>query len=164
VALNVWKLVGPPPASTVATPFPLPAVIAAVAVGGLALVVCLQGRPSNAGWMIAATVIAYGTQELSKLWAGGRGSPFVAAFVLGAVAHLHRRWSGRSVATMIIPGLLQLAPGFLGTEVSMRLLQHRAGTASFFDVMLVALQLGSGLLIADLLFGRRRPVERLAAP
>ncbi len=163
VALNIWKLVGPLPPPTVAAPFPFPAILAAVAVGGLALVVCLQGRPSNAGWMIAAAVIAYGAQELSKIWVGGRGSPFVAAFVLGAAAHLHRRWSGRSLATMIVPGLLQLAPGFLGTEASMRLLRHGAGTATFFDVMLVALQLGTGLLIADLLFRRRRLVERMPA-
>ena len=165
VALNLWKIVGPLPSYVEATPLPHWMVLVAVAVGGVALVVCLQGRPTNVGWMIAAVVIAYGTQELTKLWVGGRGSPFIAAFVLGAAAHLHRRWSGRSMATMIVPGLLQLAPGFVGTQASMVLLRHGTGggEATFFDVMLVALQLGTGLLIADLLFRRRAPERGRAA-
>ncbi len=166
-ALNSWRVVGPFPsdAPIAATPLSHAVVLAVVAVGGLALVVCLQGRPTNAGWVVAAVVIAYGSQELTKIWFGPRGSPFIAAFVLGAAAHLHRRWSGRSMATMIVPGLLQLAPGFLGTEASFKLLRHgaTASDATFFDVMLVALQLGTGLLIAELLFRRRAPERARAA-
>ena len=164
-ALNLWKLAGPLPSYVASTPLPHAAVVALVAIGGLALVVCLQGRPTNVGWMVAAVVIAYGAQELTKLPFGPHGSPFIAAFVLGAVAHLHRRWSGRSMATMIVPGLLQLAPGFLGTEASFKLLRHGAGAgdATFFDVMLVALQLGTGLLLAELLFRRRAPERARAA-
>ncbi len=165
VAVNAWKLVAPLPVYVPATPLPHAIVLAAVALGGLALVVCLQGRPTNAGWMVAAVVIAYGAQELTKIWFGAHGSPFIAAFVLGAAAHLHRRWSGRSVATMVVPGLLQLAPGFMGTKASFKLLQHGAAAsdATFFDVMLVALQLGTGLLIAELLFRRRAPERARAA-
>jgi uncharacterized membrane protein YjjP (DUF1212 family) len=159
-AVSLAKIIGPWPAQVTATALPMPVTLLAVAAGGLALVACLQGRPRDIPWMVLAAVLAYGVQEATKLLVGGRGSPFVAAFVIGAVAYLHARLPGNFRATIIVPGLLQLAPGFLGTQAVFQLLQGGSATddASFFDVLMVALQLGTGLLVAGLVF--QKPVER----
>jgi uncharacterized membrane protein YjjP (DUF1212 family) len=133
-------------------------VLACVAVGGLALVVCLEGRPRDVGWIVAAAVIAYGAQELSRIPLGDRGAPIVVAFVLGLAAYLYARRPGRVPFTMLVPGLLQLAPGFLGTNATFKMLTVGARTsssASYFDVILLALQLGIGILAASLVFKHR---------
>lgn len=54
--------------------------------------------------------------------------------------------------------MLQLAPGFLGTTTTFRLMTagEHPTEASFFDVIVLAVQLGIGILAAGLLFGRRR--------
>jgi uncharacterized membrane protein YjjB (DUF3815 family) len=110
--------------------------------------------------VVAAAVLAYGAQEVTKRIFGAHGAPMLAAFVLGTAAYLHASTTGRSVPVMMVPGLLQLAPGFLGTESVLRLLRpgesQQAEEDSFFRVVVVALQLALGLLVAGLLFRRRR--------
>ena len=153
-ALNLAKLIAPWPAHVTAVALPMPVTLLAVAAGGLALVACLQGRPRDIPWIVFAAVLAYGTQEATKLLVGGRGSPFLAAFVVGAVACLQARLPGHFIATVMVPGLLQLAPGFLGTEAAFHLLQGGTGPGdtNFFDVLMVGLQLTTGLLVASLVF------------
>jgi uncharacterized membrane protein YjjB (DUF3815 family) len=79
--------------------------------------------------------------------------------VLGAAGALHARLPGRVAGTVVIPGLLQLAPGFLGAEAVLNLLGQHARDETFFDVLLTALQLITGLLVADVIFSPRRSEE-----
>jgi uncharacterized membrane protein YjjB (DUF3815 family) len=144
-----------------ATPLPWPVLLAVVALGGVALIACLQGPPRDALAIVAAVLVAYVAQELTKRVVGERGAPIVSAFVLGAVAYLHAHATGRSVPVMLVPGLLQLAPGFLGTKAVLHLLGRAESTSAadetFFRVLQVAVQLVTGLLLASLLFNRRPP-------
>jgi uncharacterized membrane protein YjjB (DUF3815 family) len=75
-------------------------------------------------------------------------------------AYLHARATGRATPIMIVPGLLQLAPGFLGTKATLHLLRPQGSIATdtegFLQVFVIAFQLGLGLLLADLLFRRQR--------
>jgi uncharacterized membrane protein YjjB (DUF3815 family) len=59
---------------------------------------------------------------------------------------------------VIVPGLLQLAPGFLGTQATFKMLTigGTTGDASFFGVIVLAAQLGIGILVAGCLLRRRR--------
>jgi uncharacterized membrane protein YjjP (DUF1212 family) len=147
------------PASAAATPLPHPAALAIVAVGGFSLVFCLQAPWRDALAMVAAALVAFGAQELTKQVVGEQGAPVVAALILGAVAYLHARVTGRAAPIMLVPGLLQLAPGFMGTRATLHLLRPHASTGGtvdgFLQVLVVAVQLGIGLLIADLLFRRQ---------
>lgn len=158
-AVNVTRFAADVPRVT-ATPLPFPAVLALVALGGLALVACLQGPRRDAGAIVAAAVLAYAAQEVTKRIVGEHGAPMLSAFVLGTAAYLHAHATGRSLPVMMVPGLLQLAPGFLGTEAVLRLIgrepSSQAEELSFFRVMIIAVQLGTGLLIAGLLFRTRR--------
>jgi uncharacterized membrane protein YjjP (DUF1212 family) len=153
------------PASVAATPLPPLIKLVAVAVGGVALVFCLQAPPRDAGSVVVGALVAYGAQELTK-WVLGdeHGAPVASAFVLGAVSYLHARATGRAAPLMLVPGLLQLAPGFMGTKAILHLLQPNASIVrdvdGFAQVVFVAVQLGLGVLIADLLL---RPRRRLSA-
>jgi uncharacterized membrane protein YjjB (DUF3815 family) len=110
------------------------------------------------GWVLLAVVLAYGTQELTRLVVGDPGSPFTAAAVVGAAGQLYQRWSGRTPVLFVVPGLFQLTPGFLGTRtILQRLLEPVSKPAeNFADVLVVALQLVIGLFVGALLF-RTRP-------
>jgi uncharacterized membrane protein YjjP (DUF1212 family) len=147
------------PASVASTPLPHLVTLAIVAVGGFSLIFCLQAPWRDALAMVAAAVVAFGAQELTKAVVGEHGAPVLAALVLGAVAYLHARVTGRAAPIMVVPGLLQLAPGFMGTKATLHLLEPHASMVSntdgFMQVFVVAIQLGLGLLIADLLFRRQ---------
>ncbi len=70
--------------------------------------------------------------------------------------------------TTVSVGRLQLAPGFLGTRVILHLLRpHESAVGAadgFLQIFVIALQLGIGLLVADLLFRRRRTPAEGAKP
>jgi uncharacterized membrane protein YjjP (DUF1212 family) len=153
------------PASVTARPLSHLTALALVGAGGVALIFCLQGPPRDGVAITAAVLLAYGTQELTRCLLGEDGAPMLSAFVLSAVAYLHARLTRRSFPVMIVPGLLQLAPGFLGTRIILHLLRphdtESSAADSFLQVFVIALQLGIGLLIGDLLF---RPRHEAALP
>jgi uncharacterized membrane protein YjjP (DUF1212 family) len=158
-ATKLWTLAAPLPPLVTSTPFPWPVALALVTLGGAALTVVLQGRARDLPWIAGAALIAYGTHQLTILLFGGHGSLFLAALVLGIAAGLQARLPGHVPGTMLIPGLLQLAPGFAGIEDILSVLgrgHHAATPGPFFNVFLNALQLVTGLLVAELLLGLPR--------
>jgi uncharacterized membrane protein YjjP (DUF1212 family) len=158
-AMKLYLLFGPIPASVTAVPLATPIMMTLVAMGGVALTVCLQGRWADTPWLVAGVLTAFGSHELTKLIFPPDGSPFLAAFLLGAVAIAQYRLGGRLPAIVIIPGFLQIAPGFLGTESVLALLRpgSHPGTDTFFHVVLLALQLVTGLLVAEGVFSWSGP-------
>ncbi|MBX3157743.1 MAG: threonine/serine exporter family protein [Deltaproteobacteria bacterium] len=157
-AIKLWMLLAPLPPPTHVAPLPAPEVLAILVAGGLALVLCLQARPSDAPWIVFGVLVAYGAQALTKRVFGPDGAPLIAAFVLGAAGYAHARVVRDGLpATVIVPGLLQISTGFLGTQAVFGLLRGEAGGhATFFQVFLVAFQLVGGLLLASVLFADRR--------
>jgi uncharacterized membrane protein YjjP (DUF1212 family) len=160
VAIKLYGLLGPFPATAVPAALPKLIQLGLVAMGGLALTVCLQGRRHDAPWMVAGVLVAFGSHELSKLIFPPDGSAFLATFILTSVAIIQYRLGGRIPAVLIIPGFLQIAPGFLGSQSVLQLLRpggHAGTSDTFFNVMLLALQLVIGMLVAEALFGWRGP-------
>ncbi|RKH86125.1 hypothetical protein D7Y13_42280, partial [Corallococcus praedator] len=104
----------------------------------------------------------YATQAAAKAVLGDRGSPLVSAFVLGVAGLLYGRGKDRMPMTVIMPGLLQLAPGFVGTQALVALLGAggAGANARLFDVLLVALQLVLGLVFATVVVPPRFSVDR----
>ncbi|MCE9673385.1 threonine/serine exporter family protein [Myxococcus stipitatus] len=150
---TVWALLGHLPAATRATKLPEPVLVLVIAVGGLALSFCMSARRRDTPWIVGAVLLAWGVQELTKSVMGDKGSPLVSAFVLGVAGQLYGRLPDRQSATLIYPGLLQLAPGFVGTRVMLSLM-GAPGTdapARASEVFLVALQLVMGLVFAFML-------------
>ena len=83
-------------------------------------------------------------------------SAFVSALIIGLVAQLYARWPRHFPATILVPGFLQLAVGFLGPDATMGLPDPRRSTTD-------ALQLVAGIAVAELLAGPSwlRRAERL---
>jgi uncharacterized membrane protein YjjP (DUF1212 family) len=166
-AFNAGKMFGLEPPHITATKLPDLVVLAFIAMGGLALVVCVEGRPEDIPWIVLSTVIAFGAEALTRMVFGPSGAPLLASFVLGSAAYLYARLPGKVAITMILPGLRQITPGFLGTRATFELLTagKSTSTASFFDVILLALQLAIGITVAGLVFMRRsRRARRPASP
>nr|WP_242588332.1 threonine/serine exporter family protein [Corallococcus macrosporus] len=158
---TLWGFVWPLPPHVDAHALPPLLVLFLVAVGGVALSVCMAGRPRDVGWIVAGVVLAYETQAVAKALLGDRGSPLLAAFVLGVVGLLYGRGRDRMPMTVIMPGMLQLAPGFIGTEAVVALLGGGgANDARLFNVLLVALQLVLGLVFATVVVPPRFSRER----
>jgi uncharacterized membrane protein YjjB (DUF3815 family) len=157
-ASGAWTLIMAPPRLVTPHALPTPIVLAVVTLGGLALVACLRARWHDAPIIMAASLLAYGTQELTKLALVDRGAPLLTALVIGVAGQLYARRRGRTASMVIVPGLLQVAPGFIGTEAVLHLL-YDPGTSnqSFSRVLLVTLQLVTGLVVAGVLV---RPKSR----
>src|SRR5688500_14687325 len=139
-AVSVWQLVGDLPDPRGASALPTGVVLALVAVGGASLTLCLQARWRDLPWVAGAVVFAYGIQVLVQLGIPEQGSGLISAFALGLVAELQAKLHGTLPAMLIVPGLLQLAPGFLGTKIVLSLLHDApgAGGGGYFGVLLVS--------------------------
>ncbi|MFY2563928.1 threonine/serine ThrE exporter family protein [Corallococcus terminator] len=150
---TLWELFAPLPIQTHANALPHAVVLVIIAVGGLALTVCMSARRRDTPWIVGAVLLAWGVQELTKGVFGDRGSPLISAFVLGVAGQLYSRLPERLPSTLIMPGLLQLAPGFIGTRAILALLgvPGQGDDARVFELLLVALQLVMGLLFAFML-------------
>ncbi|MCY1035021.1 threonine/serine exporter family protein [Corallococcus sp. BB11-1] len=161
---TLWSFAWPLPTHFVVQALPPLVTLALVGVGGVALSVCMSGRPRDVGWIVGGVLLAYATQALAKAVLGDRGSPLVSAFVLGVAGLLYGRGKDRMPMTIIMPGLLQLAPGFVGTQAIVALLGagSAGANARLFDVLLVALQLVLGLVFASVVVPPRFPVNREA--
>lgn len=164
-AVRLCQVLGLPPPSRPLQPMPAAAVLALVAFGAVPLLLYLKVQLRDLGWVMAAVLLTYTTQELTKLVVGEPGSPFTAAFVLGVAGQLYHRLTGNIAALFIVPGMLQLTPGFLGTRtILQRLLDpNTSSTATFTDVMFVALQIVTGLFAAGILARKRTQGAGVAA-
>lgn len=162
-ALKLWTFAVERPHTVITPSLPQALVFPILIVGALALVVCLQIRVQDTGWVVGGVLVAYGAEAFSKHLLGESGAPFLSAFLLGLAANLQGRRPHHFGATVMVPGLLQLAPGFLGVETLVHLVQGQAGgDQTTFNVMLVALQLVTGLLLANVLL-RKSPLEPVAS-
>jgi len=163
VASTLWRFLGPLPTYSDAHTLSPPVTFLLLTVGGVALAICMAGRPRDLLGIVGGVLLAYGTQAGMKAVLGEQGSPMVAAFVLGVAGLLYGRGRQRMPMTVIMPGLLQLAPGFIGTKAIIALLgmgRPGADDARLFNVLLVALQLVLGLVFATLVVPPRPPVDR----
>jgi uncharacterized membrane protein YjjB (DUF3815 family) len=154
--VKFWMLFRGNLSSPQVSQLPVWQVLLVLVVGGASLVFCLQARWRDAHWIIGAVLLAYSSQELTRHYFGNSGSPLIAALILGLVANLISRRFTQSPSVIIIPGLLQLVPAFLGTESVLRLLKGEpGGEQTFFQVIIVSLQIVTGLLLAGVLIKPR---------
>ncbi len=153
-AAHLWRLFAPLAESLAPAPLPGWAVTTALIMAGIALTVCLQGSRRDLLWVVFGTLLAFYAQLLTKHLFGEPGSPFLATFVVGIAAGLQARLPDHVAGTVLVPGFLQLAPGFLGVQSMLLLLRGEAPAegVSIFNVLLVATQLALGLLAAAACF------------
>jgi uncharacterized membrane protein YjjP (DUF1212 family) len=124
----------------------------------LAYAVLFSAPLRELGWVVLSVVLAWAGAVLGSAWLGPTMGMFVAAAGLGIFANGYARFLGRPAATPLVPGMMQLVPGSLGFRGVASLLRKDslAGIDAGFEVLMVAVSLVAGLLLANLLLPARR--------
>jgi uncharacterized membrane protein YjjP (DUF1212 family) len=138
-----------------ALPAALPgwAPIVAIVLAAACSVVILRADPRDAPWIVAAGLLGVLAGRFGAARLGQELGMFVAAFGVAMASAAYERWRSRPAPVVLVPGILLLVPGSIG-YLSMSSLMERdtvAGIATAFTMVLTAVSLVAGLLIASVL-------------
>ena len=141
------------PLSAVPAALPAWAPIVAIVLAAACSVVILRADPRDAPWIVAAGVLGVLAGRFGAAKLGQELGMFVAAFGVAMASAAYERWRNRPAPVVLVPGILLLVPGSIG-YLSMSSLMERdtvAGIATAFTMVLTAVSLVAGLLIAGVL-------------
>lgn len=146
----------PPPVAPV--PLGLPADALALAVSAAALTVLFRARPADLGWVLAAGALALTAGRAGTAFLGPELGALLAALAVGVGANLFARLARRPAAVMQVPALVLLVPGSIGFRSLSALLEREtvAGVQTAFSMLLIAIALVTGLLLANAVVRPRR--------
>ncbi|MDY7229052.1 threonine/serine exporter family protein [Hyalangium sp. s54d21] len=149
-----------PPALPLPAPEPLPlwTALVALAVAALAVTVLFRARPQDAVWIILLGGLAFGGARFGAQGLGPELGAFVGALLLGMASNALARLRNRPSVVTIVPGMMLLVPGSLGFRSLESLLARDvlAGVGTAFSMVMVAVAIAAGLLIANALVPSRR--------
>jgi uncharacterized membrane protein YjjB (DUF3815 family) len=142
------------------SPIPLPWWTLAVAllVAPLGFIVLFQAHPRDAGWIVAICALAFACARAGSETMGIAIGAFTGALAVGVASGAHSRWRNRPALVTATPGTLMLVPGSFGfRSITDMLAQDPVqGLQTAFTMILTAVALVTGLLMARLLVPRRR--------
>ena len=124
----------------------------ALLVSALAMTVLFRARTRDLPFIALAATVSFTTSRLASLALGPELGVLLGAWLLGVVGHLLGRWRNEPSAVAIIPGMLLLLPGGLGFRSLSSLLVADvvAGIQSGFTMLIIALSLVTGLMLASI--------------
>jgi uncharacterized membrane protein YjjP (DUF1212 family) len=141
------------PASAIPVGLPGWAPYVAIVLASASSVVILRADPRDAPWIVAAGVLGVLSGRVGAAKLGLELGMFVAAFGVAMASAAYERWRNRPAPVVLVPGILLLVPGSIG-YLSMSSLMERntvAGIDTAFTMVLTAVSLVAGLLIASIL-------------
>lgn len=132
--------------------------LAALLLVAASLSVLFRAQPRDIPLFLAAATVALFSSRLGANLLGAQLGALVGAVVVGVLSNLYARFFNRPSALVQLPGLMVLVPGSLGFRSVAALLEQDtlAGVQSAFTVVLVAISLAMGLLIANAIVPPRR--------
>jgi uncharacterized membrane protein YjjP (DUF1212 family) len=144
----------------VAHSFPLWVLPIAVALAGLAFAVILQAERRDVLRIILIGLIAVAAGRIGARLLGLELGAFMAALAVAVIGNVFSRLRNRPSLILIVPGLLMLVPGTIGFYSISALLEAQVvtGVGTLFRMLLTAVAIASGMLIADLVSPTRRLV------
>ncbi|MCK6558609.1 threonine/serine exporter family protein [candidate division KSB1 bacterium] len=149
-----------PPVSLAEAPAPLPAWTLALAllVAPLAFTVLFQARPREAGWIMLACLISFSGARAGAAILGPELGVCLGAILTGAAGNLYSRWLNQPAAITMVPALMMLVPGSLGFGSLAKFIEKDviSGVTTAFSMVLIAVALVTGLLIANVIVSPRR--------
>jgi len=124
----------------------------------LSLAVLFKARLRDAGWILGASVLAWGGGRLGGIWLGPELGAFLGALALGVGSNLFARGLDRPSLVTIVPGVMLLVPGSIGFRSleSMMAQDVVAGLETAFTMIIVLVGLSAGILLANSLVPPRR--------
>lgn len=132
--------------------------LAALLVAPLALSVLFRAPLSEAPWIVATGVLGYQAGHLGSVLLSPELGMFVGALAIGLTGRLYARLTGRPDSVLLVPAILLLVPGSIGYRSIASMLEHDVvlGVETAFKMILVAVSLVAGLLVANVLVPGRR--------
>ena len=129
------------------------AAVVAILLASASSVVILRADPRDAPWIIAAGVLGVAAGRLGARELGLELGMFVAAFTVALASSAFERWRQRPAPVVLVPGILLLVPGSIGYRSMTALMERNtvAGIDTAFTMILTAMSLVAGLLIAGVL-------------
>jgi uncharacterized membrane protein YjjP (DUF1212 family) len=139
----------------VTDPVPLPgwASLAALLLSPVGAIIILRAAPRDAPWIIIASVLGAEAGRRGAAALGPELGAFAGGFVVALLSNAYARWRRRPPAVVLVPAILLLVPGSIGF-LSLNALMERqalAGIQTAFSMMLTAVALVAGLLIAGVI-------------
>ncbi len=124
---------------------------AAVLLAATGFVALFQARMKDAGWVLLAGLLSYGSARFASQAFGPVAGAFFGAFVIGAASYLFRFLFDRPTALMLVPGIILLVPGSVGFRSLHKLLEQDvlAGLDIAFQMILAGISLVIGLLLSS---------------
>jgi uncharacterized membrane protein YjjB (DUF3815 family) len=146
-----WLVGGPFQAPPEALPEWTQLVALAVSPPGFA--VLFRARMRELGWLFLAGLVAFGGARLGAYLLGPALGVFLGALLVGVAANAFARWRRRPASLIMVPGIIFLVPGSFGLRSLSSFLGENAlaGVQSAFTMILVAMALVGGLLLANAL-------------
>ncbi|MBW8768494.1 MAG: threonine/serine exporter family protein [Gemmatimonadetes bacterium] len=135
------------------------AAIVAVPLASASSAVILRADPRDAPWIVAAGALGVVAGRIGATHLGLELGMFVAALGVALASSAYERWRQRPAPVVLVPGILLLVPGSIGYR-SMASLMERdtvSGIATAFTMILTAVSLVAGLLIAGVLVPEPTP-------
>lgn len=144
--------------STRITPLPEWTLFVAVVISALAFIVLLKAERRDAPWIVAAGALAIVGARFGGDTLGPELGAFVGALAVGVGANWYARLTNRSSQIVLVPGLLMLVPGSIGLRSLTSLLDKDVivGVEGAFRMVLVAVSLVAGILIAQIVSPKRK--------
>ena len=151
------------PASALPSTLPGAAPYVAVVLAAASSVVILRADPRDAPWIVAAGAFGVLAGRFGAVKLGLELGMFVASFGVAMASAAYERWRNRPAPVVLVPGILLLVPGSIGYLSMTSMMQRNtvAGIDTAFSMVLTAVSLVAGLLIAGILVPEPR---RAATP
>ena len=144
----------------VAEPKALPAwtIWPAVVLVSVSFSILLSAARRDFGWVLLACLVGFIASRSAASLLGPELGMFVGAFAVGILASLVARRADQPSALIEVPGTLVLVPGSIGFRSITALLENQvvSGLETAFRVLLIAMSLVAGLLMANLVMPRPR--------
>jgi uncharacterized membrane protein YjjP (DUF1212 family) len=144
--------------STRVVPLPEWTLLISVVASALAFVVLLKAERRDALWILLAGAIAVMGARIGGATLGPELGAFLGAILTGMGSNWYARITNRSSQIVLVPGLLMLVPGSIGLRSLTSLLDKDVilGVEGAFRMVLVAISLVAGILIAQVVSPKRK--------
>src|SRR5690606_17726152 len=131
---------------------------AAVAITPLAFGIYLRARPRDLGWIWTTGMVGYAAVRMGADWLGPALGASVGSLTVGIMANVFERRRHGPATVALVPGVLLLVPGSIGYRSVASLLDENVvhGVSTGFTMILTAMALAAGLLMANVLVPPQR--------
>jgi uncharacterized membrane protein YjjP (DUF1212 family) len=134
--------------------------IIAVVMMALALTILMRAHLKDAIWIVIAGALAVGGSKVGVRFLGPELGVFLGAMTVGVASNWYARLIDRPAMITQVPGIMLLVPGSVGFRALAALLDEKivSGVETTFKMVITAVALVAGTLIANILVQSRREI------